>query len=140
MVALFFVLFRAPDLALTQLVVETITTVLFLLCFYHLPQLRKELSGVRFKLTNLLVSLGAGALVTVLALSAHSTRLFSSISSYYQDSFELAGAKNIVNSILVDFRGFDTMLEILVLFMAGLGVFVLIKLRLSGEEEHEEIQ
>ena len=140
LVALFFVLFRAPDLALTQLVVETITTVLFLLCFYHLPQLRKELSGVRFKLTNLLVSLGAGALVTVLALSAHSTRLFSSISSYYQDSFELAGAKNIVNSILVDFRGFDTMLEILVLFMAGLGVFVLIKLRLSGEEEHEEIQ
>ena len=42
LVSMFFVIFRAPDLALTQLVVETVTTALFLLCFYHLPQLRKE--------------------------------------------------------------------------------------------------
>ena len=49
--------------------------------------------------------------------------------SYYENSYELAGAKNIVNSILVDFRGIDTMLEILVLTIAGLGVYTLIKLR-----------
>lgn len=140
LVAMFFVLFRAPDLALTQLVVETITMVLFLLCFYHLPQMKKEISGRRFKLSNALVSLGVGVIVTIMALSAHSTRLFPSISSYYEKAYELAGAKNIVNAILVDFRGFDTMLEILVLFMAGLGVYILIKLRLSEGEEHEEIK
>ncbi|MDD4359905.1 MAG: Na+/H+ antiporter subunit A [Syntrophaceticus sp.] len=140
LVSLFFVLFRAPDLALTQLVVETISTVLFLLCFYYLPKLKKEFAGVKFELTNALVALGVGATVTIMALSVQSTRLFPSISSYFENSYELTGAKNIVNAILVDFRGFDTMLEILVLFMAGLGVYALIKLRLSGGKENEEIK
>lgn len=140
LVSLFFVLLRAPDLALTQLVVETISTVLFLLCFYHLPKLKKEIAGVEFKLTNAVIALGVGATVTIMALSAQSTRLFPSISSYFENSYELAGAKNIVNAILVDFRGFDTMLEILVLFMAGLGVYALIKLRLSGGKENEEVK
>ena len=57
--------------------------------------------------------------------------------SYYENSYELAGAKNIVNAILVDFRGFDTMLEIFVLSMAGLGVYTLIKLRLTGRDKDE---
>ncbi|HZK43548.1 MAG TPA: hydrogen gas-evolving membrane-bound hydrogenase subunit E, partial [Syntrophomonadaceae bacterium] len=140
LVAAFFALFRAPDLALTQLVVETVTTVLFLLCFYHLPKLRKEFTRIRFKAVNACIAMGMGLIVTLTALSANGTRLFTSISSYFENSFELAGAKNIVNAILVDFRGFDTMLEILVLFIAGLGVFVLIKLRLPKGEEHEEIK
>jgi multicomponent Na+:H+ antiporter subunit A len=46
----------------------------------------------------------------------------------------LAGAKNMVNDILVDFRAFDTMLEIVVLFIAGAGVYTLIKLRQSGRD------
>ncbi|MEH7235645.1 Na+/H+ antiporter subunit A [Bacillus sp. JJ1562] len=139
-VAFFFVLFRAPDLALTQLVVETVTTVLFLLCFYHLPQLRKEISRIPFKLTNAIISIGAGAVVTIVALSANGNRLFDSISSYYENAYELAGAKNIVNSILVDFRGIDTMLEILVLSIAGLGVYSLIKLRLAKEGSDERAE
>ncbi|NLB87845.1 MAG: Na+/H+ antiporter subunit A [Syntrophomonadaceae bacterium] len=140
LVSVFFVLFRAPDLALTQLVVETVSTVLFLLCFYHLPQLKKELTKIKFKLTNAIVSISVGFLVTIMALSANSTRLFESISYYYTNSYELAGARNIVNAILVDFRGFDTMLEISVLCIAGLGVYVLIKLRLVGGEKHEKIK
>src|SRR5690606_19557731 len=56
LVSFFFVLFRAPDLALTQLVVETVTTALFLLCFYHLPELRKEVSRIPFKVTNAVIS------------------------------------------------------------------------------------
>lgn len=138
LVSFFFVLFRAPDLALTQLVVETVTTALFLLCFYHLPKLKKEITRIPFKAVNALISLGVGAVVTLVALSANGNRLFESISSYYENSYELAGAKNIVNSILVDFRGIDTMLEILVLCIAGLGVYTLIKLRLSGRDENEE--
>lgn len=136
-VSFFFVLFRAPDLALTQLVVETVTTALFLLCFYHLPQLRKEISHIPFKLVNALVSLALGIIVTLVALSSNGTRLFESISAYYENSYELAGAKNIVNAILVDFRGIDTMLEIVVLCIAGLGVYSLIKLRLSGRDQNE---
>ena len=70
LVVMLFVIFRAPDLALTQMVVETVTTALFLLCFYHLPKLGKKLGKMKFKVTNLAVSLSVGILVTVLTLVA----------------------------------------------------------------------
>lgn len=137
-VAFFFVIFRAPDLALTQLVVETVSTVLFLLAFYHLPKLKKEIARVKFKVSNAIISIAAGLIVTLVALSANGTRIFPSISSYFENSYELAGARNIVNAILVDFRGIDTMLEISVLTIAGLGVYILIKLRLAGRDQKDE--
>ncbi|WP_433958919.1 Na+/H+ antiporter subunit A [Cytobacillus horneckiae] len=139
LVSMFFVIFRAPDLALTQLVVETVTTALFLLCFYHLPrfkeQVHKEKKGVPFKPLNLIISIGVGVVVTLFALSANGTRLFEPIAGFYEDSYELAGAKNIVNAILVDFRGIDTMLEIFVLCIAALSVYTLVKLGLSRREK-----
>ena len=135
LVSMLFVIFRAPDLAFTQLVVETVTTALFLLCFYHLPDFSKNIGRMRFKATNLIISIGVGMVVTILALSANGNRLFDPISSYFEDAYELAGARNIVNAILVDFRGFDTMLEISVLCIAGLGVYTLIKLRLTGRDK-----
>ncbi len=135
LVSLLYVIFRAPDLALTQLVVETVTVALFLLCFRYLPDLKKEISKLSFKVTNFIISLGVGLVVTIIALAANNNRFFASISSYFEDSYSLAGAKNIVNAILVDFRGMDTMLEILVLTIAGLGVFTLIKLQLAGREK-----
>ncbi|MGI6225603.1 MAG: Na+/H+ antiporter subunit A [Peptococcales bacterium] len=136
-VAMFFVIFRAPDLALTQLVVETVTTVLFLLCFYFLPDFKKEKEEPRFKTTNMIVALGVGFIVTTLAISAQGNRLFEPISWFFENSYELAGAKNIVNAILVDFRGFDTMLEILVFCIAGIGVYTLIKLCIAGGKRNE---
>ncbi|OPA76290.1 Na+/H+ antiporter subunit A [Paenibacillus selenitireducens] len=137
MVSMFFVIFRAPDLALTQMVVETVTTVLFLLCFYHLPKLTKSIERIPFKLTNLVISIAMGLTVTLLALSANGHKLFEPISSFFENAFELAGAKNIVNAILVDFRGFDTMLEISVLVIAGLGVYVFIHQRSKRREQNE---
>jgi multicomponent Na+:H+ antiporter subunit A len=135
-VSLFYVLFRAPDLALTQLVIETISVALFLVCFYHLPKLRKFETRLTFKLTNALISFGVGAVVTAIALSAHSNKLFSSISQYYvENTYEEAAGKNMVNVILVDFRGFDTMFEICVLAIAALGIFSMIKLRLTRRKE-----
>ncbi|WP_042357112.1 Na+/H+ antiporter subunit A [Bacillus rubiinfantis] len=128
LVSLMFVVLRAPDLALTQLVVETVTTVLFLLCFYHLPELPKEKKRLTVNPLHLFISLAVGTVTTVLALSANNQRIALSISGFFEDSYALAGAKNIVNAILVDFRGLDTMLEILVLCIAGLGVFTLINL------------
>src|SRR5699024_1595227 len=57
LVALMFTIFRAPDLALTQLLVETVSVILFMLVFYHLPKLRKEKMKPSFKLINLIVSI-----------------------------------------------------------------------------------
>jgi multicomponent Na+:H+ antiporter subunit A len=131
-VALFFVLFRAPDLALTQLIIETVSVSLFLLCFYHLPKLKKEFYQLRFRAGNLLISVGVGLIITFIALSAHGTRPFDSISEYYiKNSYKEGGGDNMVNVILVDFRGFDTLLEIVVLGIASFAIFSLVKLRME---------
>jgi len=135
LVSLYYIFFRAPDLALTQLVVETISTALFLLCFYFLPKLQHVEVPRSFRLTNLVLSVGVGLVFTLLGLAVTGHRLFEPISRYYENAKELAGANNIVNAILVDFRGFDTMLEIVVLFTAGLGVFTLIRFR--NRRRHE---
>lgn len=139
LVALFFVVFRAPDLALTQLLIETVTVVLFMLVFYHLPKFRKTKMSQRFNLRNMVISIAVGALMTVLAFSAFAYGNevnFPSISEYFtENAKELAGGENIVNVILVDFRGLDTMLEVLVLGIAALGVTAMIKLRFKGEED-----
>ncbi|WP_028608662.1 Na+/H+ antiporter subunit A [Paenibacillus harenae] len=135
MVTLFFVIFRAPDLALTQMIVETVSVMLFLLCFYHLPKWKRELTKLRFKLSNFIISVGVGAVMTLIALSASSSRSFESISDYFlKESYKLAGGKNVVNVILVDFRGFDTLLEIVVLGIASYGIYALIKLKLESDE------
>lgn len=132
-VALFFVLFRAPDLALTQLTIETVSVTLFLLCFYHFPQIFDALKETKFHAVNFVISAAVGLTVTLIGLSASGTRLFPSISDFFlENSYKEAGGNNVVNVILVDFRGFDTLLEILVLGIASLGVYSLIKLRLAG--------
>ena len=135
LVSLYFVIFRAPDLALTQLVVETITTALFMLCFYFFPKISKELTRIRFRLTNLIISLGVGVTLTLIGLSSMADAPFEPISDFFKNSYELAGANNMVNALLVDFRAFDTLLEGVVLFTAGIGVFILIKLRYAGRDE-----
>ncbi|WP_010277057.1 Na+/H+ antiporter subunit A [Paenibacillus senegalensis] len=128
----FFVVLRAPDLALTQMIVETVSVTLFLLCFYHLPKLKKEISAPKFKITNLIISIGVGVTVTLLALSANGSRLFDPIADFFiKESYNLAGGNNMVNVILADFRGFDTWLEVMVLGVASLGIYSLIKLRMA---------
>ena len=128
-IAILFVVFRAPDLALTQIIVETVTTALFLLCFYFLPEWDKEKSSRPSKVFNGIIAVSVGTLVTIIALSVQGNKLFESVSTFYENAYELAGGKNIVNTILGDFRAFDTMLEAVVLFIAGIGVFTLIKLK-----------
>jgi len=138
MVSLYFVILRAPDLALTQLVVETVSVALFLLCFYHLPKLRRDMNRVRFQSANFVIAIGVGAIITFLTLAVQGVRPFASISDYFLDnSYKEAGGDNVVNVILVDFRGFDTMLEILVLGIASIGIYALIKLRMTGGESRE---
>ncbi|WLV24679.1 Na+/H+ antiporter subunit A [Aciduricibacillus chroicocephali] len=126
-ISFFFVLFRAPDLALTQLVVETVTTALFLASFYFLPSLKIENTTKKKRVSKLLIATATGTIFTITALAVKSFVQFDSISSFFEDSVQLSGGENIVNAILGDFRAFDTMLEAIVLFIAGLGVYVLIK-------------
>lgn len=136
MVTLFFVIFHAPDLALTQMIVETVSVTLFLLCFYHLPKLSKKIAPLRFRLSNFAIAAGVGTVMTLIALSASGNRSFESISDFFlKESYHLAGGKNVVNVILVDFRGFDTMLEIVVLAIASFGIYAMIKLKLDPEGE-----
>ena len=138
-IALFFIFFRAPDLALTQIVVETVTTALFLLCFYFLPEWKREKSTVPTKVFNGIIAVLVGVLVTVTALSVQGNKMFDSVSIYFEENaYELAGGKNIVNTILGDFRAFDTMLEVVVLFIAGIGVYSLIKLKARKERRDVE--
>src|SRR5699024_12001017 len=110
-IAMFFVLFRAPDLALSQLVIETVTTVLFLLCFYFLPEWKKETIDEKVDIRRLLLSIAVGMTFVLVALTVKSGKLFDTISVYFEKADELTGGNNIVNTILADFRAFDTMLE-----------------------------
>src|SRR5699024_7285295 len=126
-IALFFVIFHAPDLALTQLVIETVTTTLFLLCFYFLPDWNVMVATHHKRWFRLVVSILVGLVFTLVGHSVKNGRLLPSIASYYEITEELTGAKNMVNTILGDFRAFDTMLEVVVLFVAGIGIHTIVK-------------
>jgi multicomponent Na+:H+ antiporter subunit A len=130
--SLWFALMRAPDLALTQVVVEVVTAVVFLLVFAHLPQLKVYKRTPIYQDINVVIAVAVGITAGLMTLLANGNRLFSArITQYYlQHSYTEAGGKNVVNVTLVDFRGFDTMGEITVLAVAGLAVYMLIKLRL----------
>lgn len=137
--ALFFAFFRAPDLALTQLAIETVTTTLFLVCFYHLPKRSKHEESIKFKFTNFIVSAGVGVIVILFGLAAYSNRLFESISQYHIDHvYDLAAGGNMVNVILVDFRGYDTLMETLVFGIAGIGIYALMKAKVSRKDDDNE--
>ncbi len=137
-IAILFVVFRAPDLALTQIVVETVTTVLFLLCFYYLPEWKPEHKSISMRVRNGLIAIASGTAVTVVALLVQGHSIYPSISIYYETASRIAGGLNVVNTILGDFRAFDTMLEVLVLFIGGLGVYSLVKLRRKKGADHSE--
>ncbi|MBI5974152.1 Na+/H+ antiporter subunit A [Staphylococcus canis] len=139
--AIFFIFFNAPDLALTQFVVETISTALFLLCFYHLPNISRYNESVSHKVGNIIISIGVGLVVIVLGLIAYGNRHFASISAFYKEHvYDLAQGKNMVNVILVDFRGTDTLFESAVLGIAGMGIYTLIKLRAKHKNGYERVE
>jgi multicomponent Na+:H+ antiporter subunit A len=133
-VALTFIHFSAPDLGITQLLVETLTVILLVLVLFKLPPF-VNLSSPWERYRDLAVAVFAGMVMTLLILAAMDIQFFDSISSYYiENSSELAFGKNIVNVILVDFRQLDTLGEIFVLGLAAIGVFSMIKLR--AEDQH----
>ncbi|OZG72856.1 monovalent cation/H+ antiporter subunit A [Hahella sp. CCB-MM4] len=125
-VAIAFAYFSAPDLALTQLAVEIVTIILLLLALFFLPQkLPKESSPKRIT-RDIAIALLIGGVVGTINF-AIMTRAPDTISNYYLENSKTGGGgDNVVNVILVDFRGFDTLGEITVLGIAALGIFKLI--------------
>ncbi len=125
-VSLTFVLLSAPDLALTQLLVETVTVILMMLVLHYLPAQSPPEPGRVRKVVDAAIALVAGAGATAIVYAVL-TRPFQSIAPYYlEKSYTEGGGTNAVNVIIVDFRGFDTMFEITVLAIAGLIVHVLL--------------
>jgi multicomponent Na+:H+ antiporter subunit A len=134
--AMLFSFFGAPDLAMTQLVIETLTVILLALAFYHLPTFRHG-STVRTRSIDLAIAVAVGIAVTLLVLAALDVETPTPVSDYYlEHSYKQAHGRNVVNVILVDFRALDTLGEITVLTIAALGAFALLKLRSKKQEEH----
>jgi multicomponent K+:H+ antiporter subunit A len=131
-VALAFLQFSAPDLALTQISVEVVTTILLLLALNLLPKKTPRDATAPLRYAQLGFAGVAGIAVAGLAYAVM-TRSFESISSYHlEHSKPGGGGTNVVNVILVDFRGYDTYGEIIVLGIAGLAIFALLDSALRG--------
>ncbi len=120
-----FLQFSAPDLALTQLSVEVVTTVLLLLALTALPRTGPDESSPLRKARDGILAAGFGLGAGFVALAAM-TRPLETISWYFlEKSVPLGGGANVVNVILVDFRGYDTFGELTVLAIAALGAAAL---------------
>ena len=126
-VTLAFVHFSAPDLALTQITVEVVTTVLLLLALFFLPggEREHEPHGRRALDVMLAALVGLGAAALALGVL---TRPYESIAGFYfANAKPVGGGDNVVNVILVDFRGFDTLGEITVLAIAATGIYAMLR-------------
>jgi multicomponent Na+:H+ antiporter subunit A len=137
-VAVVFLLFGGPDLALTQFAIETLSVLLFLLVLRRLPPLR-PLSPRSEHVRDGAVAVAGGVFVTALVLAATTAPHPTPLRDYFgAASLALANGRNVVNVILVDFRGFDTLGEITVLAVAALGVLALLRLRASPARSGDE--
>jgi multicomponent K+:H+ antiporter subunit A len=122
MVSLFFARFSAPDLALTQLLIEIATLILILLALYYLPRGTRAHSSPARRARDALLALAVGSGTAVLCY-AMLTQGSDSISAFHlAESKPGGGGTNVVNVTLVDFRGFDTLGEVTVLGIAALGI------------------
>jgi multicomponent Na+:H+ antiporter subunit A len=127
-IALIFVFYSAPDLAITQILVETLTVILFVFVVYHLPRF-DLLSKPKNRLRDGIIAILFGAFMSLLVLKTLNV-YHPALSDFFgQNSYLKAYGKNVVNVILVDFRALDTLGEITVLSAAALGVYALLKLK-----------
>ncbi|MBU0620398.1 MAG: monovalent cation/H+ antiporter subunit A [Gammaproteobacteria bacterium] len=125
-VALTFVRFSAPDLALTQLAVEVVTIVLMLLALYYLPPTSPAEDAMPRILRDALLAIAAGVGLGAASYAMLTSPLDTLSGFYLAQSLPGGGGSNVVNVILVDFRGFDTLGEITVLAMVGLAAHALL--------------
>lgn len=137
-ICLIFVFYSAPDLAMTQFTIDTLTVILFVLVLFKLPKFIPFVWGWKHVFDGFL-ALAFGLVIIVLSFTVMGYESNKDISAFYaQNSYLLAKGKNIVNVILVDFRGSDTLIEIVVLTIAAIGVFSLLKLYIHDKKQINE--
>ncbi|MEJ5960877.1 putative monovalent cation/H+ antiporter subunit A [Pedobacter immunditicola] len=135
-ICLIFVYYSAPDLAMTQFSIDTLTVVLFVFVLFNLPSFINFKGDKIAKIRDSFVAVAFGTILSLIAIKVLQVPTDIAISEFYgKFAYTLAKGKNVVNVILVDFRGIDTMFEIVVLSIAALGVYSLIKLRLKASEK-----
>jgi multicomponent Na+:H+ antiporter subunit A len=133
-VALTFLFFGAPDLAMTQFSVETLTAVIFTMVFYHFRRFR-SLSPRLVRLRDFGLAILFGGSIALILAFVGATPTPVRLGRYFaENSLILAHGRNIVNVILVDFRAMDTMGEITVLATAALGVRALLHIGRDGSK------
>lgn len=136
-ICLIFVFYSAPDLAMTQFSIDTLTVILFVLVLYRLPKYL-TLSDYKMRIRDGVLSAALGTVICLLALQVLAEPTNSEVGDFYaKNAYIMAHGKNVVNVILVDFRGIDTFMEISVLAIAAIGVFGLLKLRLKSTDRSQ---
>ena len=135
-VAVLFVIQGAPDLALTQLLIETLSLGIFVLVLRRLPESFRDPSWRLGRTLRVVVSVAVGALMAVLAMAATTARTgLGSAADFLALAEPEGGGKNVVNVILTDFRALDTLGEVTVLAVAAVGVLSIVR---SGRDRDEE--
>lgn len=133
-IALMFALQGAPDLALTQMLVETIILVAFVLGMRSLPAELRDRTGGRYRVVRVVIGLAFGVTMVFAAIYAMGARVAVPVSlEFPRLAYEGGGGLNIVNVTLVDIRAWDTFGEISVLALAATGVASLIFVRGRGD-------
>ena len=126
-ITLIYMFYGAPDLAITQILVETLSVVMFMMVLHKLPKMKK-FSNRKKRSFDAIFSCTCGTAITFLVIKAQNLKLAPPVSGEYAElSYLAAKGRNVVNVILVDFRAFDTFGEITVLSIAAIGITILIK-------------
>lgn len=130
-VALIFLMFGAIDVAITQLLVETLFVVLIAIVLVRLPDFAGDAHpGPAIRLRDASIAIGAGLVIALITIGVAGTQIDLAVTRFYEEaSLSKAHGRNIVNVILVDFRALDTLGEIAVVATAALAVIALLKLR-----------
>lgn len=141
MTTLVFMIYSAPDVAKTLLLVETLMVVFLALLMRHMPRLTTVPEhSINRKLVNALIAGTIGASVTLLLLVITSQPMDSSVSDFFaENSFPGGHGRNIVNVILVDFRAFDTLGEVVVVVIAGIAAVSLLKTRAKKQNRIQSL-
>jgi multicomponent Na+:H+ antiporter subunit A len=134
-VALLFMLFGAPDLSFTQFMVEILTVVILALVMTRLHLDQHDNRVLENMLRDGALALACGAGITILMLAVLQTPLDLRLTEFFAEtSVPIAHGHNIVNVILVDYRGLDTLGEISVVMTAGIAILALIRIRGGGPQ------
>lgn len=117
----------APDLALTQILVETVTLIAFALVLRRIPARLGDHNASVLPVVRAVIGIGVGVTMAAIALIATGARVADPVSGPFPDlAYEIGQGKNVVNVTLVDLRGWDTMGELSVLILAATGVASLV--------------